>query len=574
MEVLKKWFSSNYLLLIILGIALSMRLYHLEYQSVWLDEITSITEANPELAWSDLELTIVTSDPHPQLYFILLKCLFLMFGYTIYVARMFSAILGVLGVFSIYLLGKEIKNKKVGLIAAFLLAINAFHLYYSQEVRMYGLLMLFTVLSFYRLVIFLKKSTYINAIGYGVFTGLMLFTQFFGLFVLMSQMLILLIIWIRKEQSEKIAFFVKSLLSVVIMIMFFLPAINIFIATTKKKYAVMQPITIDLVQQIFKDFADNSNLVLWLSIIIICFYLFKFIKLKKHQTQEGTILFILLTWIVITLAIPIIRSILVTPMIVSRYFIVILPAIILIIALGIERMNKKIFQVTTLSMLTFLIVFQLTYKNDYYFKINKGQFREVADFVIKENVDKEPVYSNLSWYLIYLFNRNKTKTPLVEIKIEDYVQELMKNPNSIKAFWYFGAFGYPFQLSPEAEKFMNEHFDMVHSLEKFDTWTRHYVPKEVNIQGEISSVGLLLSNFTDINWKKGVGRHNSQLLFDVNPKNEEIIKEGLQLKTKSGKNYTIIKLEKIGNYFNAHVDKDPTVTIDDLQYPNTIRFYK
>lgn len=569
------WIKSNYLILIVLIIASVLRLYHLEYQSVWLDEICSITEANPEVTWSDLEMTILASDPHPQLYFIFLKSMFLVFGYTIFVARIFSAIVGVLGVFAIYLLGKEIMNKNVGLISAFLLAINAFHLNYSQEVRMYALLFLFTVLSFYRLVLFLKNSTYKNAVWYGIFTGLILFTQFFGLFVLISQLFILLIFFLKLNRKDQLQFFYQSLLSGVIMILIFIPAINIFIETTKKKYAVFAPVSVDLIKQIFKDFADNSDTLILISIIIITFYFFFVIKNKLFKNkEESLIILILLSWICITLLLPIIRSYLVTPMISSRYFIVILAPLIILVALGIDKISKKIIQIAIIAVLAIVSFIQLIYTNDYYNRISKGQFREISEYVIKENTEKDPVVSNLSWYLIYLFNIDKTNTPLVNKVFEDYVQEMITNPEIIEPFWYFGAFGNPLKLSEESEKFMEEHFEVVHSLDKFDSWTRHYIPKETQNMGQLSQETLVLSNINDINWKGGVSTTNSILLMNFSEKNVEILKRGVRLKSKNGKIYKIMKTEKIGNFIHVHIDKSPKANRDFIQYPNPIRYIK
>lgn len=264
-------------------------------------------------------------------------------------ARIFSAIIGVAGIYAMYLLGKEIKDEKVGLIAAALLTLNYFHISHSQEVRMYGLLTLFTILSFYGLVRFLKESNLKRAIVYGFFTGLMLLTQFFGLFVLAAQLFILLVFFIKTEKTGRMNFFYKSLISGGIMIVLFMPALNIFIATTKRKYAAMKPVTIDGIEQIFKDFVRESNYLLILALIAIAFYLFVVIKnraVKKEnnttELQNSKVTFILLSWILITLMIPIVRSYLVTPMIVSRYFIVILPAILVLIALGIASMKNKI----------------------------------------------------------------------------------------------------------------------------------------------------------------------------------------------------------------------------------------
>ena len=80
MNKINNWIKSNYTVLLILVLATALRFYHIDYQSVWLDEICSILEANPEIKWSDLEATIMLSDPHPQLYFALLKILFQLFG--------------------------------------------------------------------------------------------------------------------------------------------------------------------------------------------------------------------------------------------------------------------------------------------------------------------------------------------------------------------------------------------------------------------------------------------------------------------------------------------------------------
>jgi uncharacterized membrane protein len=61
---------------------------------------------------------------------------------------LFSVLIGVLGLVAMYALGREVGGRKAGLAACFFTAINWFHILYSQEVRFYGLLFLFTVLSY------------------------------------------------------------------------------------------------------------------------------------------------------------------------------------------------------------------------------------------------------------------------------------------------------------------------------------------------------------------------------------------------------------------------------------------
>ena len=104
--------KSNYILLAIIFIATIARFYHIDFQSVWLDEIHTLNEANPTKSFSEVYEALLVSEPHPPLFFFITHIAFKLFGYTTFVARIVSAIIGIVGVFSIFLLGKEIFNKK------------------------------------------------------------------------------------------------------------------------------------------------------------------------------------------------------------------------------------------------------------------------------------------------------------------------------------------------------------------------------------------------------------------------------------------------------------------------------
>ncbi|HEX2065936.1 MAG TPA: glycosyltransferase family 39 protein, partial [Candidatus Thermoplasmatota archaeon] len=62
------------------------------------------------------------------------------FGWEPVPVRLLSALLGVGGVALTYVLGRDLFNPRAGLVAALLVAVSAFHLYYSQEARSYALL--------------------------------------------------------------------------------------------------------------------------------------------------------------------------------------------------------------------------------------------------------------------------------------------------------------------------------------------------------------------------------------------------------------------------------------------------
>jgi uncharacterized membrane protein len=151
------WLKENKLLIIITAFATFLRIYKIDYQSVWLDEIFSLNQSNPKMSLIEIYKYLRTYDPHPPLYYFSLHFFFQIFGYTTFVMRLYSALFGVAGIIAIYYLGKELMNKKVGLIAALLLSVNYFQIYYSQEARMYSMLFFTTTLSFYFLIKFIKK---------------------------------------------------------------------------------------------------------------------------------------------------------------------------------------------------------------------------------------------------------------------------------------------------------------------------------------------------------------------------------------------------------------------------------
>ena len=119
--------------------ALAVRVWRLEWQPLWWDEGYSVyfaTEAPARM------VALTASDIHPPLYYALLHGWAQLFGQLAPLpARVFSVIAGALGVALIFWLGTVFfpARRRVATVAALLLLASPLHLYYSQEVRMYGL---------------------------------------------------------------------------------------------------------------------------------------------------------------------------------------------------------------------------------------------------------------------------------------------------------------------------------------------------------------------------------------------------------------------------------------------------
>jgi len=132
------------LLLILLGYWL--RVHNLDAFSFWTDEgLTPERSGYPiaQILRNDILIQgVVTTDTHPPLYYLILHLTRQLFGLSDFAFRYPSVLFGVLLIPLIYQLGRRMGGRAVGLIAALLAAVNPLQVYYSQEARMYSLLLL------------------------------------------------------------------------------------------------------------------------------------------------------------------------------------------------------------------------------------------------------------------------------------------------------------------------------------------------------------------------------------------------------------------------------------------------
>lgn len=134
----------------ILFLALALRSFRLDGQSLWSDEGVSVALAQRDLATIAQD---AAHDIHPPLYYYLLHFWVRLFGSSEIAVRSLSVLCGLLLVFFTYLLGIALFDDRVALVASFLAALSPFQIYYSQETRMY---ILVTLLGAISLLLFLK----------------------------------------------------------------------------------------------------------------------------------------------------------------------------------------------------------------------------------------------------------------------------------------------------------------------------------------------------------------------------------------------------------------------------------
>ncbi|MCW5879829.1 MAG: glycosyltransferase family 39 protein [Anaerolineae bacterium] len=165
----------------ILLAAFVLRVYRLGDNNIWWDEGLAIWAVRK----SFLGVTAWTaSDVHPPLYFWALWPWVRLVGESEFAARFLSLAIGMLTVAAVVPLGRLLGGPWVGLLAGLLLATSRFHVWWSQEMRMYALAGLLNVLALIALLRWWRSGSRAAWLGYVLAAAASLWTIYLSVVML------------------------------------------------------------------------------------------------------------------------------------------------------------------------------------------------------------------------------------------------------------------------------------------------------------------------------------------------------------------------------------------------------
>lgn len=359
----KKDRNRTYLILVsalILVIGGILRVYDLGGKSLWTDEIASMRDSESIPAAFRAGL--------PPLYYLTLH-LFRYIGTNEVILRFPSVIFGVLTIPLLYVVGKLFFGTKEGLVGAFLLSISSFHVYYSQEARMYTLLALLSLLSLFFFYKSMTENKIILWLAFTLSTVLTLFTHYFGVFILVVETAFVFVMLIRDallsgkvrapiklERFGKRTFLMFALSLTIIFALFFpffysrwgMPSLLPSPQTEpQSQNSLTPPLELSFLVKLFGQLSNGSPFgysegSLCLSIF---FFLCGCVLCMKKYKEKSTLL---LLWIIVSIVLLFWASTLPfitkhTPVYAEpRYLIFILPVYLLLISTGITGIAETI----------------------------------------------------------------------------------------------------------------------------------------------------------------------------------------------------------------------------------------
>ena len=316
-------------------------------EGLWNDEYVSWYIANLPFG-ADFWVAVKTQC-HLPFYYLYLKFMMLLGGNSDFFLRLTSLIPAVISIPVMYFVGKEFdkNSNNVAKMMALITAFSSFLIYYSQEVRLYSLLFLFSALALLYMGKTVNNFSKKNIIGFIIFNLLIILTHTIGfVFVFFNVVYLIAKLTIQKQISVKKVFIVTLclLLPIIISLPLILNTFNLSgIAQWWGIFSIRNLgfLITDYFSPILTNLVNAPNTFLYKKDLTFAFFLLfpsiialigLFFGAKKNK---GLFLIVIGSVFVLTMA-----AILGKLVFITKYSIEIYPILILLTAVGFNSLSK------------------------------------------------------------------------------------------------------------------------------------------------------------------------------------------------------------------------------------------
>lgn len=372
------------------------------HQSFWLDEAITAQTAAKQFPY---QWTGITGDFQPPFYYLILHAWMKLGVRSEWFLRIPSILFGLATIWLVHRWMSELYGKKTAFIAASLFAVSQFHIYYSQELRMYSLLGLLSAAWMYSL--FKNKWLFFTVSGIiGIYTNYMF------LFLIPAHIFILIL------QKDRRKYLKNYFLSLLVIILFFIPWMTQFgkqletgrlLTSNLPEWKSLSSLPVGkLIPQIFLKFAwgrvnfSNRAVYALLFIFLASVYFPIVVNFRKWIIKDRKTVFIF-SWFIIPLVFSVLFSFIFPVANVWR-LIIIFPAFIILTSISVGKFSH------TWLYFSLVMVINLTgdilyYSNPIYQRENWRQaveYIEQKDFPVVFTADNG--FAPYEWY-----NRSKSR---------------------------------------------------------------------------------------------------------------------------------------------------------------------
>ncbi len=359
---------------VLTALAAVLRFHVIGAKSFWSDEGASVGIARLD-PYNFLRI-LWRREANMSLYYLILH-FWLRLGGTETWIRTLSLIFGVAAIPVIYWLGRRLFNPQVGVFAASLLTVNAFHLRYSQEARSYSLMVLLCLLSSLYFIKSVREPSRPNRIAYVALSSLAVYAHFYSLLLIATH-------WISVRLlplADRPVGFQRAWKQIAIAVA---PVILFVVTTGAGPLRWIPRPGFKEIWQLLSMTAGGGVLLILCYAAAVSAGLFYALRNKPHPDGFKTWRYrFLAMWLFIPPLFVFVLSY-VRPLFLPRYFIFCLPPLLLLAADSISRIRPK-----WLASLALLVFMALSLRGDraYYlqdFDQERDDWRSASAYIINQ----------------------------------------------------------------------------------------------------------------------------------------------------------------------------------------------
>lgn len=387
-----------------------LRLYHLDYNSIWGDELYTFMFAQNSFLniWSSF-----ATDVHPPLFY-WIEHLILLFNQSDFAIRIIPCIFGIATIPLMYQFGKEFISEKVGIISALFLSLSTFHIYYAQDARMYTMWLFFFLISLILYLRAIKTNSTNYWLVFGIVSAICLWTFFYS--IIFFVLLILYAILKRSIPKEAIAVAIASFG----VVTFTLIPSMITIFTKRTSIPVWFGYQgLDVIRGVFYEFFGYYTMYVFLMVFLMIFG--SIILWKTNKEKIHFIGFIIASSLVVSILVGYKM-----PM-VGRYLVVITPLVYILVSIPLVHLIetfKKSKKVMSVIVITMIILVNIPLLGIYYTTWQKedlkGLSREISN--ITKDGDHLVILTDGMVFLHYYDNTTDKTILHTNVKLEELKQ--------------------------------------------------------------------------------------------------------------------------------------------------------
>jgi mannosyltransferase len=384
--------SDSLLLACLIAAGAVLRFLFLTRKSFWFDEGVSVQIAR--LDWYNFARILWRREANMSLYYLLLRG-WLHMGHSECFIRSLSVLAALAAIPAIYWLGRRLFDCRVGLIAATLLTVNAYHIRYAQEARSYSLFVFMAIMSCGYFVRSIQTPSRNNRIGHIVTSSVSVYVHFFAGLLIVAQWLSLRFLdpeLVPSPLQKRWASQWRWIAGLSF------PALLFAAATGVGPLSWIKRPGFKVLYDYYNHMAGNGGFFLLLAYFAACAAALapvaREIFRRAAPWQIWRYQFLLL-WLLAPISITITVS-LARPMFVPRYFVFCLPAYILLASAGIARIRLTAFLLVIMVFFAGLALKGVLSYYDHDFDLEREDWRAASNYVLQNAASGDAILFHIA----------------------------------------------------------------------------------------------------------------------------------------------------------------------------------